>query len=132
MLRKSVLITMMIGSVLLADSRPNMPTPNLGDMNNRKAGCKVPEFLVSIPPMMEKDYIECVNRKFQPSKTLAQVVLKQQVNEKAELVSIEPAPRFYTRVFKITYKIGNKTEAMICNDMLTYCLSDKPIVSKMR
>jgi len=119
-------------SVLQSDTRPNVPTPALGDMSHRKAGCKVPEFLVSIPPMMEKDYVECVNRKHEPSEMLAKVVLKQQVSKKAEFVSIEPAPHFYTRVFKVTYKIGGETKAMICNDLMTYCLDDKPIVSRER
>jgi len=82
--------------------------------------------------MMENDYTDCVNTRFKPSKALVEVVLRQQVDKKAEFVSIEPAPRFYTRVFKVTYKIDGKKKAMICNDKMTYCLDDKPIVSRER
>ena len=82
--------------------------------------------------MMQDDYTECVNKRYQPSKALVEVVLKQQVSKEAQFVKIEPAPRFYTRVYKITYKIGKETKAMICNDKMTYCFDDKPIVSRER
>jgi len=129
MLKQSVLILAFVSLLTAATSetRPKPPTPTMGDMNHRQAGCKVPEFLVSIPPMMEKDYVECVNTKTRPSD-----MLKQQISEEAELISVEPAPRFYTRVYKVTYKLKGKTEAMICNDKMTYCLDDKPIVSRER
>ena len=116
----------------VGETKPKPPVPTMGDINQRNAGCKVPEFLVSIPPMMEKDYVECVNRRFRPSDMLAKVVIKQQISEKAEFVGIEPAPRFHTRVFKVTYKLDGKVKAMICNDRMTYCLNDNPIVSKER
>jgi hypothetical protein len=104
----------------------------MGMMNQHRGNCKVPEFLVNIPPMMQDDYVSCINERFRPSKTLVEVVLKQQVSKDAELIKIEPAPRFYTRVFKVTYKIGKTQKAMICNDKMTYCLDDKPIVSRER
>lgn len=119
-------------SAAVTESRPKPPTPTIGDQQHRKAGCKVPEFLVSIPPLMEQDYVECVNKRSRPSDMLVKVVLKQQVSKKAELVSIEPAPRFHTRVFKVTYTVDGEKRAMICNDKMTYCLDDKPIVSRER
>lgn len=118
---------------MLADnSRPNVPMPSMEGMNQHRGNCKVPEFLVNIPPMMQGDYVNCVNDRFKPSKALVEVVLKQQVSKDAEFVKIEPAPRFYTRVYKITYKTGGKEKAMICNDKMSYCLDDKPIVSRER
>ena len=134
MLKQLFLITL-VSVMVIADAsgtKPKPPVPTMGDINQRQAGCKVPEFLVSIPPMMEKDYVECVNRRFRPSDMLAKVVLREQVSKKAEFVGIEPAPRFHTRVFKVTYKLDGKVKAMICNDRMTYCLDDKPIVSKER
>lgn len=132
-MKKLVLIlTLALVSGILADTRPNVPTPTMGQANQQRGNCKVPEFLVNIPPMMQNDYTECVNSRYEPSRTLVEVVLKQQVSEKAEFVKIEVAPRFYTRVYKVTYKIGNETKAMICNDSMTYCLDDKPIVSRER
>ncbi len=82
--------------------------------------------------MMQKDYTQCVNDRYKPSKMLVEVVLKQQVSKKAEFVKVEPAPRFYTRVYKVTYKIDGKEKAMICNDKMSYCFDDKPIVSRER
>jgi len=114
------------------DTRPKPPVPTADSLNQRRGDCKVPEFLVNIPPMMQDDYTECVNKRYQPSKALVEVVLKQQVSKEAQFVKIEPAPRFYTRVYKITYKIGKETKAMICNDKMTYCFDDKPIVSRER
>jgi len=131
MLKKLVLLITLVFS-MSADVRPKAPVPTMESMNQHRGNCKVPEFLVNIPPMMQDDYVECVNSRYKPSKMLAQVVLKQQVNKSAEVISIEPAPRFYTRVYKVTYKIGEKTKAMICNDRMTYCLDDKPIVSRER
>jgi len=112
--------------------RPKPPVPNSQEINQYRGNCKVPEFLVNIPPMMENDYTQCVNDRFKPSKALVEVVLKQQVSKKAEFVKIEPAPRFYTKVYKVTYKIDGTEKAMICNDKMTYCLDDKPIVSRER
>jgi len=133
MLKKLVIVmTMVSATSLLADVRPTPPVPTMEGMNQHKGNCKVPEFLVNIPPMMQEDYTECVNERFKPSKTLVEVVLKQQVSKEAEFVKIEPAPRFYTRVYKVTYKIGGKEKAMICNDRMTYCFDDKPIVSRER
>jgi len=133
MLKKLVLFTAFILLTnMLADTRPKPPVPTMEQMNQHRGNCKVPEFLVNIPPMMQNDYIECVNERFRPSKTLIEVVLKQQVNKDAEFIKVEPAPRFYTRVYKITYKVGGKEQAMICNDKMTYCLDDKPIVSRER
>ena len=130
------LVFILSATVFLAaavnETRPKPPTPTIGDIDHRKAGCKVPEFLVSIPPMMEKDYVECVNTRSRPSAMLAKVVLSQQVSKDAEFVSIEPAPRFYTRVYKVTYKLKGKMKAMICNEKMSYCLEDKPIVSRER
>jgi len=108
------------------------PVPTASDINKDRGKCKVPEFLVQIPPMMEEDYRNCVNDRFAPSKTLIEVVLRQQVDKDAEFVKVEPAPRFFSRVYKITYKLGGKEEAMICNDLMTYCVKDKPIVSRER
>lgn len=125
---------LIVATMALASSneakRP--PVPTMGDMNQHKGDCKVPEFLVNIPPVMEQDYTSCVNDRFKPSDMLAKVVLSQQVDKSAKLVSIEPAPRFYTRVYKVTYKVGGKKKAMICNDKMTYCTEDKPIVSRER
>jgi len=133
MLKNMVFVTTIVLVTLLsADVRPKPPVPNMQEMNQHKGNCKVPEFLVNIPPMMEGDYTQCVNDRYKPSKTLINVVLKQQVSKKAELIKVEPAPRFYTRVYKISYKIGSKVKAMICNDKMTYCLDDKPIVSRER
>jgi len=133
MLKKMVLLTTVIlATLLFADSRPQPPVPSMETMNQHRGNCKVPEFLVNIPPMMQNDYMQCVNDRYTPSKMLIEVVLKQQVSKEAEFVKVEPAPRFYTRVYKVTYKIGNKTNAMICNDQMTYCLDDKPIVSRER
>jgi hypothetical protein len=133
MYKRLVLLMMAVFAVSAwGDTRPKPPVPNMQEMNQYKGNCKVPEFLVNIPPMMENDYTECVNDRNKPSKALVDVVLKQQVDQKAEFVSIVPAPRFYTRVYKVTYKIGGKTKAMICNDKMTYCLDDKPIVSRER
>jgi hypothetical protein len=131
MLKKLVLLAAVVVAIF-ADTKPKPPMPTAESMNQHRGNCKVPEFLVNIPPMMESDYVECVNDRFKPSKALAEVVLKQQVSKEAAFVSIEPAPRFYTKVYKVTYKIGNKTKAMICNDRMTYCLDDKPIVSRER
>lgn len=108
------------------------PIPTMSDMNQHQGNCKVPEFLVNIPGVMEQDYTSCVNDRFKPSDMLAKVVLSQQVDKSAKLVSIVPAPRFYTRVYKVTYMVGSKKKAMICNDKMTYCMEDKPIVSRER
>jgi hypothetical protein len=133
MLKKMVLLTTVaLATLLIADSRPKPPVPDMGAMNQHRGNCKVPEFLVNIPPMMQDDYTSCVNGRFKPSKTLIEVVLKQQVSKNAEFVKVEPAPRFYTRVYKVTYKLDGKEKAMICNDKMTYCLDDKPIVSRKR
>jgi len=133
MLNKFVLLFVLTVSVSLgATEGLKPPVPNMQEMNQHRGNCKVPEFLVNIPPMMENDYITCVNDRFSPSKTLVEVVLKQQVSKDAKFVSIEPAPRFFTRVYKVIYKVGNDTKAMICNDKMTYCLDDKPIVSRER
>jgi hypothetical protein len=133
MLKQSVFILLAVSllSAAVTETR-KPPTPTMKDLNHRKAGCKVPEFLVSVPPMMEKDYVECVNTRSRPSDMLAKAVLRRYVSEEAVFVGIEPAPRFYTRVFKVTYKIGGDTKAMICNEKMTYCLDDKPIVSRER
>jgi hypothetical protein len=128
---KKLVILLTVASFVFADTRPKPPVPTQ-PVNQHRGNCKVPEFLVNIPPMMENDYTSCVNDRYKPSKTLVSVVLKQQIDKNAELVKIEPAPRFYTRVYKITYKIGSKTKAMICNDKMTYCLDDKPIASRER
>jgi hypothetical protein len=129
---KKLVLFIVFAMLAYADSRPKPPTPSMDKMGQPRGNCKVPEFLVNIPPQMENDYTTCVNDRFEPSKTLVEVVLKQQVDKKAELIKIEPAPRFYTRVYKISYKIGSKKGAMICNDKMTYCLDDKPIVSRER
>lgn len=131
MLKKLVLLIVFI-LIAHADTRPKPPVPSPDGMNQHRGNCKVPEFLVNIPPQMENDYTSCVNDRFRPSKTLVEVVLKQQVNKEAEFIKIEPAPRFYTRVYKITYKVGGEKKAMICNDKMTYCLDDKPIASRER
>jgi hypothetical protein len=132
MLKKMVLLTTVVLTTLLfAEDRPKPPVPSM-EMSQPRGNCKVPEFLVNIPPMMQKDYTQCVNDRYKPSKTLIEVVLKQQVSKDAEFVKVEPAPRFYTRVYKVTYKIGSKTKAMICNDKMSYCFDDKPIVSRER
>jgi hypothetical protein len=132
-MRKLVLVlALAILSNMSADVRPKPPAPTMGMDNQHRGNCKVPEFLVNIPPMMEKDYTECVNDRYKPSKTLVEVVLKQQVSKAAEFVKIEPAPRFFTRVYKVTYTLDGKTKAMICNDKMTYCLDDQPIVSRER
>jgi len=133
MLKKMVLLmTVVLTTLLFADSRPKPPVPSMDMMNQQRGNCKVPEFLVNIPPMMQDDYVTCVNDRYKPSKTLIEVALKQQVSKDAEFVKVEPAPRFYTRVYKITYKLGGKEKAMICNDKISYCLDDKPIVSRER
>jgi len=134
MLKKLVLLmtVALTATVWGDDVRPKPPVPNMDQMNQHRGNCKVPEFLVNIPPMMENDYTACVNDRFKPSKTLIEVVLKQQISKKAEFIRIDPAPRFYTRVYKVTYRIGEQTKAMICNDKMTYCLDDKPIVSRER
>lgn len=132
MLKKlALLATMFIAGNLLADSKPTPPVLS-ADALGKKNECRVPEFLINIPPQMEDDYTSCVNDKFKPSKALVEVVLKQQVDKDAVVVSIEPAPRFYTRVYKIVYKVGKKEKSMICNDKMTYCLNDKPIASRER
>jgi len=129
---KKILVFLIVFAGFLfgaTQSRPTPPAPSIGGNAN---SCKVPEFLVNIPPVMEDDYTTCVNNRFKPSKALIEVVLKQQVSKKAEFIKIEPAPRFYTKVYKVTYKIGSSVESMICNEKMTYCLKDKPIVSRKR
>lgn len=130
MLKKLVMLSVVAG-IAFADTRPKPPVPTQ-DLNQPRGNCKVPEFLVNIPVQMEDDYTSCVNDRYKPSKALVEVILKQQIDKKAEFVNIEPAPRFFTRVYKITYKVGGKTKAMICNDKMTYCLDDKPIASRER
>lgn len=132
MVKKLVLLTTLVffGN-LFAETKttpPALGTDSLGQKNE----CKVPEFLVNIPPQMEDDYTSCVNDRYKPSKALVDVVLKQQVNKDAVIVSIQPAPRFYTRVYKIVYKVGKKEKSIICNDKMTYCVEDKPIASRER
>lgn len=132
MLIRLVLSSCLLISVLYGTESLKPPVPTMSDMNKYRGKCKVPEFLVQIPPMMENDYKACVNDRFTPSKTLIEVVLRQQVSKEAEFIKVEPAPFFYSRVYKITYKIDGKEKAMICNDKMTYCLDDKPIVTRKR
>jgi len=127
-----IFVTIMMVSSAFADTRPKPPAPSMKEMNQHRGNCKVPEFLVNIPPVMENDYTTCINDRFMPTKALIEVVLKQQVSKKAEFVKVEPAAKFYTKVYKVTYKIGAKEKSMICNDKMTYCLQDKPIVSRER
>jgi len=118
--------------VLAVDTRPSPPTIDGSALKTKKERnqCAVPEFLVNIPPMMEKDYVECINKRFWPSKKLAETVLKQKVDKRAELVRIYPALKFHSRVYEITYKIGKEQKSMVCNHQLTYCLPNNPIVDR--
>jgi hypothetical protein len=111
------------------DNIPPVPQPSVVSAKSAFT-CKVPEFLVNLPPQMEGDYKECVNNKNMPTQMKAKVVLREYVSKKAQFISIEPHDNFFTRVYKVNYKIDDIQVAMLCNESLTYCVSDKPIVKK--
>jgi hypothetical protein len=130
-----IFFTILSGAVFMfaaADARPTPPTIESGQLLSQKERnkCAVPEFLVNIPPVMEKDYIECVNKRSWPSKKLVETVLKQKVDSKAELVSIYPAMKFHSRVYEIKYRVGKEDKSMVCNHTVTYCVPNNPIVDR--
>jgi hypothetical protein len=82
MLKRLVIFTALVLTTnTFADTRPSVPSPSMGKMNQHRGNCKVPEFLVNIPPMMQNDYVNCINERFRPSETLVDVVLKQHVSK---------------------------------------------------
>jgi len=107
--------------------RPPVPTgPSLnGEKKAILKSCKVPEWLIILPPQVEADYKDCVNRFYQPTEMLAATRLKLHVDKKAELVSLKPAEGFF-RAYRMEYAIGGKKAALLCNEDLTYCVADKP------
>lgn len=130
---KMIISLLGLVSLILANVQERPPVPSLGgDQGAKQFPCKVPEFLVQLPPQMEGDYKECINKRFEPTKTLVEVVLKQQVSKKAVLIDFHPSEHFFTKVYKVNYKIDDVTSAMLCNETMTYCVADKPIVNKKR
>jgi hypothetical protein len=133
MIRSTLLaMTTCVLLVASADTRPQPPMLNgVGDIKVNKVPCAVPEFLVTLPPMIEKDFKACVNGRNRPSDKLAETVLKQEVDKRAELNSVQVAPEFFSRVYRIRYSIEKKGGSLICNESMTYCLKEiKPIIHK--
>jgi len=129
-MKNLVLLFLVLALPLFSSTRPAMPMPSESVDIDKRYKCKVPDFLWQLPPMMESDYKECVNNKFMPSRKLAELVLKQNVNRKAELIDIKIVKEFYSRVYRISYKLDNTLHNMICNDGLSYCLEDRPIAKR--
>ena len=132
---KNILLVGFLLISLFANTRPSVPMPDIGKIENdphRNFKCKVPEFLVNLHPLIEKDYKECINNRNWPSTKLAQTVLKQQIDKRAKLGRIEVAKEFYSRVYRVEYIIGNKRKWLICNEKLTYCLKDEPVATRKR
>lgn len=117
-------------AVAFAGDRPPVPGTPKGApasiQNQALSQCKVPPWLAALPPEMEPDYKECVNTVHKPTDMKALTVLKQQISKKAELVSVEAASQFYTRVYRIRYTVGGKESALLCNDDVSYCVPDAP------
>ncbi len=115
-----------------ANERPKPPMLNgVGDLKVKQIPCSVPEFLVTLPPMIEKDFKACVNGRNRPSDKLAEPVLKHEVDKRAKLARVNVAPEFFSRVYRIRYSIEGKGATLICNETMTYCLKEiKPIIHK--
>jgi len=126
-----MILGILIGVItLFGATRPAVPVvpPN----QTYDYQCKVPDWLVSLPPVLEKDYKECLNERNKPSAKKVETVLKQMVSKEAEFVSIDIADAFYARVYRVVYTIGQSKKNIICNESLSYCLEDNPVVNTIR
>lgn len=134
-MKKLFLGTLFSVSILFAaaDERPALPNVSPDAMKVKSNfKCKVPDWLVHLPPAVEVDYKECANTRSQPTDKLAETVLKQQVSKKAKLLKVEPALEFYSRVYRVSYKIEGKKHTMLCNDSMEYCTAEAPLVTRKR
>lgn len=129
------LVGFLVGMLALsAADRPPVPGVPKGapqsETNAALSQCKVPPWLAILPPDMEPDYRDCVNNVFRPTDMKALTVLKQQIGKSAELVAIDEVPQFFSRVYRVRYTLDGKERAMICNDKMTYCVPDAPVVGE--
>ena len=130
---KSVAIgmIMMLATAVWGAERPPVPGAPVLDSGQKAIlkSCKVPEWLIILPPPVEKDYADCVNRFYQPSNELAITRLKLHVDKKAELVSLKPAAGFL-RAYEIEYSVEGKKKSLLCNEDLSYCVANEPVFQK--
>ena len=126
----SLLIVISLQAGEKAKSFDDLPPALPDNMKSTPSSCKVPPFLVHLPPGMQEDYKSCVNDTFKPTKLKAQSFLKYEFNKNAEFVSLEAASEFYTRVYRLKYKLNGKVQALICNEKINYCLKDEPVGKK--
>ena len=117
-----VLANMQAGQKSFDDLPPALPS-----VVKTKKTCKVPPWLVHLPPGMEQDYKDCVNDTFRPTKRKAQHFLKYEFNKNAVFASLHVSKEFHTRVYRIRYTLDGKSAALLCNEKIDYCVKDQPI-----
>ena len=116
---------------LAEDKRPAVPQVGDGSPKQRiDEICKIPPWLAVLPPGVEPDYRECVNKLNHPSSKLAETMVKEFISREAKLVKVEPALEFFARVYRVQYMLGGKKTTLLCDEKITYCVPDKPVIKR--
>lgn len=124
-MKKILFVCVMLGLVW-ARKLPPPPVPGADLMQKQEAArlCKVPLNVAVLPPEIDRDYKDCVNRYYKPILKAADLALKKNafIKKSDETLSVRVAEGF-VRSYEFDIKSGKDTKTLLCNDSLDTCYS---------
>lgn len=115
-------LTLLLVTIFVSQAaRP--PVPDVGhEVKKREIlnSCKVPAQIVVLPPMVENDYRECVNRYYMPDVRVVAYSIGEMLKKNVEVKRLAIADDFI-RAYEVDIVVDKKPKRLLCDEKVNRC-----------